>query len=253
MTDLFERKSQPVFECKGYDPKTRRFKALATKEVVDRDDEIVRVSAFKGRLASFMENPVLAYNHDVLSRPPIGKVLNIDIVGDEMPFEGELREPEVSEFQRDINSAVEGGFLKFFSIQFRALKVEPGGTDSNGRKARRTITEAELFEVSLVTIPANTEAVMKMASMLKVITGAGLTVEEKVKTLFGTPSELDVLHKAREIVARLDTDQRKGLVLPEELAKEAEALALDLWTRGEQLTEERKLADAIDGLAAAFN
>jgi HK97 family phage prohead protease len=250
---LYDRKSLPAFECKGYDPKTRRFTAIATKEIVDRDEEIVRVGAFEKRLDSFRKNPVLCYNHDTLNRPPIGMVVEIGIKGDEMPFIGELA-PDVDSkgnvipFQQAVNAAVEGGYLRAFSIQYRVFKFEPGGVDSNGKKARRTVVDAELLEVSLVHVGANDESVMKMANLFRVITGNGLETPEKVRVIFGTPSDLDVLVKARQIIGRLDSDQRKGLGLPEDLAREAEALALDLWTRGEEKTQERAALKALDGL-----
>lgn len=248
MDYLFEKKSPLAFECKGYDPKTRRFEGIATAEVVDRDEEIVRVKGFEEDLDEFRKNPQLLYNHDALDKQPIGKVLEIGIDGTEMPFVGELRPAEDSEFQGHVNKSVEGGYLRFFSIGFRARKTEPGGVDRNGKKARRTITKASLFEVSLVTIPANTEARLKMLNFLQVITGEALAQDPAVKTIFGTPSDMDVLRRARTIIERLDTDQRKGLVLPEDLARESEALALDLWTRGERLASDRQLAAALDRL-----
>lgn len=252
MTYLFERKSLPSYEIKGFDPKTRQFDAVATKEIVDRDQEIVRVKAFAdGGLDNFMKNPVMLLNHDAFAGP-IGKVLDISVKGDEMPFRGELRPPEDSDRMRDIVSAVEGGYLKSFSIGFRALKVEPGGTDAAGTKAVRSITKAELFEVSLAVLPANTEAVMKMAGLLKTITGSGLEMEDKVKTIWSVPSDLDVLRRARAIVDRLDSDERKGLTLPEDLAAEARELALYLWTRGEERAQVKNAEAALRDLMAAL-
>lgn len=249
---LFERKSAQTFEIKGYDPKTRQFEGVATKEIVDRDDEIVRVKAFAdGGLDAFMKNPVLLLNHDGFGGP-VGKVLDISISGDEMPFRGELRNPDDSPRMRDVVSAVEGKFLKAFSIGFGVPRdgVIPGGVDSNGKKARRQIVKAELREISLVAIGANSEALMKM---VKTITGDGLQAEEKIKTIWGAPTDVDVLRRARAILERLEHEQSKGLDLPEDLAAEAKELALVLWTRGEKQAQDRQVAEMLDRLLKEAN
>lgn len=241
MTHLFEKRVM-AGEAKGFDPKTRRFKAIASKEIVDRDGEIVRVKAFEKRLDSFRKNPVLLWSHDPF-QPPIGKVHDIGVVGDELQFEGELRPAEDSPLMADIHSAVEGGFLKAFSVGFRAFEILPSKSG-----VPRQITDAELFEISLVCVPANSEAVMKCSKMLQTITAHGTEVEDKFKVLFGAPTDLDVLRRAARIIERIDDELSKGLVLPEGLAEGADELALCLWTRGERLAEDRRIAEILDSL-----
>lgn len=250
-THLYESKSITTYEIKGYDPKSRRFEGIATKEIVDRDDEIVRVKAFAdGGLDAFMKNPVLLLNHDSFGGP-VGKVLDISIKGDEMPFQGELRSPDDSDRMRDVVSAVEGGFLKAFSIGFGVPQggVVHGGVDSNGKRARRSIVKAELREISLVAVGANSEALMKM---LKTITVSGLEATEHVKTIWGVPTDVEVLRKAQAICERLQGDERKGLKLPEDLAAAERELSLYLWNRGEERAQLKQAEDMLrDMLAGA--
>lgn len=250
-TTMFERKASTTFEIKGYDPKSRRFEGVATKEIVDRDEELVRVKAFEdGGLDAFRKNPVMLLNHDPFGGP-IGKVLDISIRGDEMPFTGELRSPDDSDRMRDVVTAVEGGYLKAFSIGFGVPRdgVIPGGVDSNGNKARRQIVKAELREVSLVAIGANSAALMKM---LKTVGAASDDMQQQIKTVFSAPSDLEVVRRAMAICKTIDETKAKGLDLPRDLLEAADELAVYLWSRGEEQTNLKKAEAALRDLVAAI-
>lgn len=104
------------------------------------------------RLDSFKANPVLLWGHDSFS-PPVGRVTSAVVEDGKLKAKGvEFVPKEVSEFAWSIGRMVELGFVKAVSVGFRPLKWafnERGGVD---------FTEQELLELSLVSVPANPEA-----------------------------------------------------------------------------------------------
>lgn len=240
MTHLFERKSLPFATVKGVDEKTGEFEATATREIVDRDEEIVRVKAFQKRIDSFKKNPVLMFNH-MTALPPIGEVLDLTFKAEEMDFRGRFRNPDdiQHELLRDAVVAGRTGFLKSFSIGFLVYDVAPGGTDADGQKARRQITDAELTEISLCGIPANVDATMKSVKQLRLIDAEHLPadlfpVREIVKTLYSAPTDRDFLARAKDIILRIEAERRKGVAATDEMAKAFEALCEAAWSIGSE-------------------
>ena len=67
--------------------KNRTLDAIISTGQVDRDGEIIEPSAFKARIDTFMENPIVLWMHDAMS-PPIGKVTERRFRGE--GYQGEL-------------------------------------------------------------------------------------------------------------------------------------------------------------------
>ena len=156
-----------------------RIEGWASTKGIDRDSEIVEPDAILGGISNFLKNPVLLFSHDP-SRP-IGKVTDISV----KPEEGFWIEAVLSAAGdvKDIVTKIKEGVLRAFSIGFRALDGKLAGDVWH-------ITELELWEVSIVSIPANADALFSMAKGLKY--GSDLYVpmpkieemiEEKVKSL----------------------------------------------------------------------
>ena len=223
---------------KGVDEKTGEFEAVASKEIVDRDGEIVRVGSFEKRLATFLKNPVLLFNHN-WHLPPIGEVKSITVNGDQLDFVGKFRPvDEVKEpLLQDAVSAGRTGYLRSFSIGFRAFEIKTGKDDA-GNRLPPEITDAEIYEISLATIPANVDAVMKSARFLKLIDPASLPqdmlpVREIVKTLYSVPGNRGFVERAKEILARVEQEKRSGIRPAGDLLKSADALRRFVWALGE--------------------
>lgn len=258
MTYLFERKSSiPWMElqAKGVD-EHGVFEATATKELVDRDGEIVRVAALKKRIGNFMKNPVLLLNH-MWERGPIGIVKDVTFHEDRMDFVGQLRKTEDvrDDLLADGIDALKTGFLSSFSIAFRAFEVS--------KTTPREVLDAEVFEISLATIPSNTSATLKRlqesARMIRLVDPEnlpeGIPCREITKHIFSVPSDFDVLKRAKEIVTKLAIEARGGVMPPEDVAKAAKSLSHALWANetNEDPNEDAQtpVLKALDDLLAA--
>ena len=121
------------------------FTAIASSEIEDRQGEIVRQTGWN--LKNFKNNPVLLYMHD--HTKPIGKATRVWLdksgASPMLKFKGFIS--DATEELKGYRKLVEDGILNSFSVGFRPLEM-----DGN------EITKAELFEISLVSVPANPEA-----------------------------------------------------------------------------------------------
>lgn len=121
------------------------FTAIASSEIEDRQGEIVKQAGWN--LKNFKNNPVLLYMHD--HTKPIGKATRIwvDKSGTKplLKFKGFIS--DATDELKGYKKLVEDGILNSFSVGFRPL-------DMDGNE----ITKSELFEISLVSVPANPEA-----------------------------------------------------------------------------------------------
>ena len=125
----------------------------ANKAVKDRFNEIVDAEAFSGTLEDFTKNPVMLYMHD--PRQPVGTFPILELRPDGLFVKGKIGNGfEPADTAR---KQIEQGILRALSIGFRERK---------GAKDPKTgiyhIQELELLEISLVSIPANQEALFQM-------------------------------------------------------------------------------------------
>lgn len=126
---------------------------ILTSGAVDRVGD--RVLAEGVDLRAFLKNPVAISSHDYKTLP-VGRWTNVRKIG--AGFEGrieanlEFPAPGLSADADEARGLVESGFLKTCSIGFQNIESKPnkfGGLD---------ILKSELLEVSLVSVPANPEA-----------------------------------------------------------------------------------------------
>jgi HK97 family phage prohead protease len=156
----------------------------ATTWAIDRDGERIDPNAIKNLQKYIKENPVIYYDHgwmlgtDADSRLPIGKaVRGIRVKDKGIKISFKFHELE---FAQKIKYLVDEGVLNSGSIGFIAKDFarDPDGT--------RVITDAELFELSVVGIPANAEA--------QIIRGLG----NKQEVVLALKSVMDEFKKSEE-------------------------------------------------------
>jgi HK97 family phage prohead protease len=148
-----------AFSVKAVDVEKRQIRVLASTPDLDRDNERVLPQAFKKRLDVYKNNPVILAGHqhrlDDGTPSVVGKAVNIWIDDAGLWAVIEFAKTKLAEEYWHLYS---NGFMKAVSIGFAPLAwrdiVEDG-------KRVRVIEEVELFEISLVAIPANPQALSK--------------------------------------------------------------------------------------------
>ena len=114
---------------------------------VDSDDMQITCEALEGAREDLLTYSTVLFNHDM--DRPIGKVVDTEV--DEI---GLLVKVILSSEEDDIWKKVQEGVINKFSIKGRALEMRA----VEGKDLIQQITKIKLFEVSLVSVPANKEA-----------------------------------------------------------------------------------------------
>lgn len=127
-------------------------------DVLDRQNEVITLSALVKAREDLLENNTIFYEHKH-SELPIGKTIQVDI--DE---KGLLITVEISKapFVDSIWTLIQEGILDSFSIGGRVLEAEEKRDDDGN--LFNEITQIELFETSIVGLPANPAAKFELIS-----------------------------------------------------------------------------------------
>ncbi len=119
-------------------------KGSASTNALDRAGDIIESEAWtKGGLENFKSNPIILFNHDY--NKPIGRATGLEVTDKGLDITA-----KISKAAGDITHLVKDGVLGAFSVGFRCKDSEYL-TESDGFK----IKDAELFEVSVVSVPCN--------------------------------------------------------------------------------------------------
>jgi len=155
----------PIYEVEGLVTKSvdedLAPKVVLTKELTDRDGETLIVDGIK--LTNFKKNPKFLDSHkarDSVLTSTLGKIENIKRCRDDKGVKqlcGKIKFAPTPNGQL-AKALVDGGFANTVSLGF--LIYEMDTEDPQNVK----ITKSELFEVSLVNVPANAEAMIEKST-----------------------------------------------------------------------------------------
>lgn len=141
------------FKIKKATTKTVVIEGWANKAVLDRGREIIFKDAWN--LKNFKKAPIILFNHD--KNKPIGKATAIKATEDGLWIRAEISKSKDMEISR-IRDLVEEGILNAFSVGFNAADEEQ---DELGNII---IKSAELYEVSIVTLPMNQDSLFELST-----------------------------------------------------------------------------------------
>jgi len=176
---------------------------MASTESVDRVGDIVSAQAWtkSGGLANYKKNPIILFNHQY--GKPIGKAIEVQTTS-----QGLYIKAKISKASGEIGELIKDGVLGAFSVGMRVKDAEyVKATDGF------LIKDVELFEVSVVSIPANQDAVFSLAKSFE-------TVEEfeEFKKTFSTGLESDG-EAANAAPAKTPAPNDATIVAPKEIVK----------------------------------
>ena len=138
---------------KKIDSKKKTIDAYVSTFEWDRMDERFVRGAWD--LDQFKRNPVVLWSHD-MSTPPIGR--NIEMIEDEKGLLARTEFDSEGELSSQVFSLFERGFLNAFSVGF--IRKNYVVEQMNENRKGLAITDAELYEYSAVSVPANPGAIV---------------------------------------------------------------------------------------------
>ena len=127
-------------------------KGSASTNALDRAGDIIEPGAWmKGGLENYKTNPILLFNHNY--DKPIGRATGLEVSDSGLEISA-----KISKAAGDVKDLVKDGVLGAFSVGFR-VKDADYMSETDGYK----IKDAELFEVSVVSVPCNQGATFSVA------------------------------------------------------------------------------------------
>lgn len=135
----------------------------ANKAVVDRGKDLIRTDAWN--LENYKKVPTILFNHD--KDKPIGKAVDVRPTDQGLWIKAKISnssDPEISKIRDLVNE----GMLNAFSVGFDSQNEEKDAEGVNN------ISQAELYEVSIVTLPMNQDSTFDVTSKSL----SGLSIDE---------------------------------------------------------------------------
>jgi len=127
-------------------------KGSASTNALDRAGDIIEHDAWtKGGLENYKGNPVILFNHNY--DRPIGRAKDLSVTDKGLEISA-----KISKAAGDVTQLIKDGVLGAFSVGFK-VKDADYMTETDGYR----IKDAELFEVSVVSVPCNQGATFGMA------------------------------------------------------------------------------------------
>ena len=157
-------RKQIIAPAQSLDGDVRALRFTISTGTVDREQDRIALAGWD--LANFKLNPVVLWGHDA-SRLPIGRAFDLRIEDAALKASVEFipaDTPEGGQFAESVYRLARGGFIAATSVGFRPLKwdytrdLERGADDWF---PGIDFEEQELVELSVVTVPANPEALIE--------------------------------------------------------------------------------------------
>lgn len=215
---------------KESDDKERTITAIGSKETVDRDGDILMIKGVNTK--NYKKNSVVLLNHNYHDFPigkAVGKKVWVD--GDELKFKIQFASEEENPKAEQAYKLFKGGYLNAFSLGFIPNYEKTEYPEKHKKGARRIFHEAELLEISAVSVPANQDALR--AGINKAWDDGILDGEELNEWK-------DVINNQPEEEKEFETEIVKNITVKEELTEELTKLK-KIITKKETEIEELRL------------
>lgn len=189
---------------------------LASTDSVDRAGDIILHSAWARGLNNYKLNPILLFNHNYDA--PIGKVTDIQIVKEGLKITGEIYKAAGNAFE-----LIKRGVLSAFSVGFMPTEMT-----YNEKTDGFLIKQAELLEISVVSVPCNQTALFSVSKSFdtneeyeefKSVYLAGHSLANK---------EVNASGRASDTPSDANASMENLIMDPEEIKKLAEQAALKI-------------------------
>lgn len=147
-----------VGEIKRLDGEGVVIQGFANKSVVDRGNEVIATDAWD--LENYKKNPVILYNHGFdagLGSTPIGKAVEVTPTEEGLYIKAQLSKIDDPMINR-VRGLVKEKILRAFSVGFNSIDAS-----TDPKSGIKTISKAELFEVSIVGVPMNQDSIFELS------------------------------------------------------------------------------------------
>lgn len=230
-----------------------RITGLASTTQVDRVGDVIVMEAWAKGLENYVNNPIILFNHDY--DEPVGKMVDFAITSAGLQITAEIY-PEAE----NVYNMVKRGVLSTFSVGFQ---IKDASYDS--MQDIFYIKELDLYEISVVSVPANAGATFSVSKSLtadeldaikKEFSATAEVIEPAVEAEITEPAvEAEIEKEIEEMSDTIDVQAIAAAAAEAAVAKSvqmgtsgAERLAADLEARLADTT--KSLTEQLDGVRA---
>ena len=159
-------RKQMLAPAEALDGQQRTLRFTISTGTVDREKDAISLAGWD--LANFKRNPVVLWGHNI-ERLPIGRCINVAIVDNALKATVQFvpaETPEAGQFAEAVFQLANQGFINATSVGFRPIKWEYSQDPERGAGdwfPGIDFEAQELVELSIVTVPANPEALIEPA------------------------------------------------------------------------------------------
>lgn len=195
-----------------------------SKEVVDRDGDILRASGVN--FENYMKNPVFLSFHNS-HEFPLGKVLRFWVENDSV--KAEVYFPTIAELSSDLENVSEKAKLVDFTYHcyktgmLNAVSVGFIPTEYKETRTGLDVIKWELLEFSAVAVPANQDAIAEAVKSFgndfakSFVTKKALTLDDIIEKVSECEKACD---EVRKMIAEFEkSNDKKEIVLEDIIAK----------------------------------
>ena len=175
-------------------------KGLASTNAIDRAGDVINHDAWikKNGLENYKTNPIILFNHDY--NKPIGRATSLEVTDKGLELGA-----KVSKSAGEIKDLIKDGVLGAFSVGFRVKDA-----DYNSETDGYTIKDAELFEVSVVSVPCNQGAMFSVAKSFD-----SMEEYDEWKTHFNNQAQNVSAPQAEGKTSKQETNMSNDKTVPE--------------------------------------
>ena len=142
-----------TFKSHENDDGSVMIRGMASTDHSDRAGDVIAAEAWtKGGLENFKNNPVILFNHDY--DKPIGRATGVNVTKNGLELEAKISKSAPAAVCELVKDGVLGAFSVGFKVKDADYIKETDGL---------MIKDAELFEVSVVSVPCNQAATFSLA------------------------------------------------------------------------------------------
>ena len=214
-----------TFKSHAADDGSVMIRGMASTSDFDRAGDSISSEAWaKGGLKNFEKNPIILFNHDY--DRPIGRATGLKVTDSGLELEAKISKSAPA----NVCELVKEGILGAFSVGFR-VKDADYITETDGLK----IKDAELFEVSVVSVPCNQAATFSLAKSFD-----SMDEYEEFKKTFINSVELAEPSLAKDEKSLLASDAPDGAIAQKEtkMSEDVKTPEVDLEAFAKKVAEE---------------
>lgn len=156
-------RKQVISPAEAMGGELRALRFTISTESVDREQDTIAIAGWD--LANFKRNPIVLWGHDA-ARLPIGRAFDVRVEDGALKASIEFipsETPEGGMFAESVYRLARAGFIAATSVGFRPVKWDFTRDAARGADdwfPGIDFSEQELVELSVVTVPANPEALI---------------------------------------------------------------------------------------------